>query len=253
MGVLLKERVELNSRAAVLATHLAELRVSYQDLEEASSHLQASVVRLEAAVTKALPKQDGDATESHPTVGGGANGETGASQEGDRAQWPPGLVRRLNGEPCGSPDDCASAHCSDGVCCNTECLGPCQTCRSDTQPGSCIPAVGASCGSPSCFAGAFTPGATCVSGVCVPGPLTSCGPYTCDPATNACKNSCTTNTDCASSTTCVQSKCVGGTRASMAVNVFPDAGGSAGAGGRGVGRATDGGDGAGRVDGGGPN
>jgi hypothetical protein len=32
------------------------------------------------------------------------------------------------GQSCGSSSQCVSGHCVDGVCCDTDCLGPCATC-----------------------------------------------------------------------------------------------------------------------------
>src|SRR5690242_108467 len=36
-----------------------------------------------------------------------------------RVAGPPGSKKQ--GEPCGAPGDCESAHCADGVCCDSAC------------------------------------------------------------------------------------------------------------------------------------
>lgn len=42
-----------------------------------------------------------------------------------------------DGEPCSQDDDCDSTHCVDGVCCNTECTGICQSCDLTGFVGVC--------------------------------------------------------------------------------------------------------------------
>lgn len=39
------------------------------------------------------------------------------------------------GDSCSSDNDCASGQCADGVCCNTDCSGPCMTCNA---AGTCV-------------------------------------------------------------------------------------------------------------------
>jgi hypothetical protein len=47
-----------------------------------------------------------------------------------------------NGEACSSDSECISAHCADGVCCNTACAGSCFAC----DGGTCAPkAAGEQC------------------------------------------------------------------------------------------------------------
>jgi len=48
------------------------------------------------------------------------------------------------GNPCDDKLVCASAHCADGLCCNTVCDGPCERCSVDAgggADGSCLPLV----------------------------------------------------------------------------------------------------------------
>ena len=37
-------------------------------------------------------------------------------------------AKRINGEACGSDDNCHSGNCADGVCCDTSCTGNCEYC-----------------------------------------------------------------------------------------------------------------------------
>ncbi|MCC6525823.1 MAG: hypothetical protein IT373_24460 [Polyangiaceae bacterium] len=44
---------------------------------------------------------------------------------------------RPNGASCGAPGQCFSGHCTDGVCCDAGCLGPCVACNAAGSEGSC--------------------------------------------------------------------------------------------------------------------
>jgi hypothetical protein len=46
-----------------------------------------------------------------------------------------------NGTTCASDSGCKSGHCRDGVCCDSDCSGRCQSCAG-AQPGTCAVAVG---------------------------------------------------------------------------------------------------------------
>jgi hypothetical protein len=97
---------------------------------------------------------------------------------------------------CTSDNDCATLHCTDGVCCNVACDGPCETCLGAT-PGICTPVLSKidpdTCsGTKSCNAngacdsvlGQTCAAATdCVSGFCVDG---VCCDSACLGACNAC-------------------------------------------------------------------
>lgn len=43
-----------------------------------------------------------------------------------------------DGASCTSPTECASTFCVDGVCCNTACNQPFDTCNLPTDPGTCV-------------------------------------------------------------------------------------------------------------------
>ncbi len=45
---------------------------------------------------------------------------------------------RDDGEPCSSPSQCQSMNCVDGVCCNTPCDGPDETCDLPGREGECL-------------------------------------------------------------------------------------------------------------------
>ena len=65
----------------------------------------------------------GDDVASDDLPGGDGWGDSGSS-------------KKANGRACTDPDECTSAFCADGVCCNDACGGGCQTCIGST-PGSC--------------------------------------------------------------------------------------------------------------------
>jgi hypothetical protein len=44
-----------------------------------------------------------------------------------------------NGQPCAGPSTCASGFCTDGVCCENACSGPCASCALTGQVGKCTP------------------------------------------------------------------------------------------------------------------
>src|SRR5262245_20841922 len=49
------------------------------------------------------------------------------------------------GDSCGCAGECASGFCVDGVCCTTACTDKCQSCNTQSSPGTCtfVPAGGA--------------------------------------------------------------------------------------------------------------
>jgi hypothetical protein len=119
------------------------------------------------------------------TAGGGAGGVGGSGTGGQTA------TGSADGAPCKQGSDCSSKHCSvDGVCCVSECSGPCQSCD----------------GGKACVArpkGTLTPGCN--------------GQHACD-ANGQCKTasggSCLLGTDCASGfcavgSVCCETECVG--------------------------------------------
>jgi hypothetical protein len=65
-----------------------------------------------------------------------SNREDGHGCVGKRACDAKGRCRKKDGEACGTPGDCISHFCVDGVCCATECTKPCQACgASQKQSG----------------------------------------------------------------------------------------------------------------------
>src|SRR5262249_42071691 len=93
------------------------------------------------------------------------------------------LTNPVLGTPCSAPDDCASGHCADGVCCNTPCDDPCDVCSAAlgaTQDGTCT---------------TVTAEKAVVCG----------GSYLCDGSSAACPSSCTLDAACASTAYCASS------------------------------------------------
>ena len=141
------------------------------------------------------------------------------------------------GHGCQSASECASNACVDGVCCDTACGGPCQSCDLPSSPGHCAAVAvnnpdphglcidigptfcgtngecdgsggcaryppGTVCASETCAGGAHTPPSSCNSdGQCVaPAPL-PCFPYTCDGT--QCLSSCVLSEQCQSPAVCI--------------------------------------------------
>ncbi len=148
---------------------------------------------------------------------------------------------RAKGAACDCDRQCGSnGHCVDGVCCESACTGPCQTCASPDAGGTCLArTAGApprrasdcvkdsqqSCGLDGLCDGAgscqYYFGNTCVggtcngdsvvgayacdgTGVCRPGATQMlCLPYTCNPGTGTCyQPPCTSNDQCDSQHQC---------------------------------------------------
>lgn len=138
---------------------------------------------------------------------------------------------------CVKNSDCATGHCVEGVCCDTECTDRCHSCALLTSPGKCTlepvgvdlrnecgPAAtclgtcdgagqcigagkGTMCGRNRCT-GATSgvgpaycpgPGGKCGNDDAVP---FECGPYVCEPAFGACASSCRSSSDCANGFAC---------------------------------------------------
>jgi hypothetical protein len=153
--------------------------------------------------------------------------------------YPPGASRdggalvapKPSGEACTDNRECQSAFCVDGVCCKTECAGPCHTCAMADNKGNCTAALedtdprdkcedqlASSCGTNGMCDGAgackkYPPGTVCIGatclvfdatlagrcnadGVCEPGGKKDCAPFVCGPG-GVCRTECTMNRDCA--------------------------------------------------------
>src|SRR5262249_29180652 len=57
------------------------------------------------------------------------------------------------GKTCGGDGQCASNHCADGLCCNTDCQGQCEACGETGKEGTCTTVTGTPRGSRSACAG----------------------------------------------------------------------------------------------------
>ena len=147
----------------------------------------------------------------------------------------------LTGAACASNNDCASGFCSDGVCCNTACLGACVTCNVAGRLGTCVPSDAgrpdphgvctdqgaASCGhdgtcdgaggcanyssgtqclQPSCVGNHISRAATCDGmGTCTSPGIQDCHPFRC--VGDACTGSCQTDNDCDTGIACLNGSC----------------------------------------------
>ena len=161
----------------------------------------------------------GGAGGTHPIGGTGGNSDGGVSQDG------PSLA--ANGTACSAGGTCKSGFCVDGVCCNQDCSGQCESCKETASPGTCVIVSGtprngrtacggtspcqASCDGNNGAACTF-PGNSiqCVAASCTGGNATSA--TTCNGAgacTTATTTACSTN-QCADGT-----KCSGGCSASL--------------------------------------
>jgi hypothetical protein len=137
---------------------------------------------------------------------------------------------------CAQSTDCASGHCVDGVCCDTACDGPCESCVLAIAPGRCTPepygydlhhdcqsascattcngsgacapvTTGAQCAPVHCVDATHTQGAAFCSGVgasCATslGAVDDCAPYVCFDATGSCLSACVNSSECAQGKVC---------------------------------------------------
>ncbi|MGK3989090.1 kelch repeat-containing protein [Sorangium sp. So ce136] len=144
------------------------------------------------------------------------------------------------GAECATNDDCASAPCVDGVCCESPCSEPCHTCAWPSSPGRCVLQPKGSdarsdCAREGCDGSCDGFGACSAvprRGVCVPaqcsddethsiarvlcpadgascaGPsseareVVDCAPYRCDQVGGTCKDGCSSLLDCAPGFAC---------------------------------------------------
>jgi hypothetical protein len=97
-------------------------------------------------------RESPDAEDSDAGVDGGAEPDTQPSPD----VAPDVMPKKMLGETCGGGAQCQSGVCDDGVCCDQECPGDCQSCRPSGQPaGLCTPLPqGTECGpDPRCLGG----------------------------------------------------------------------------------------------------
>ena len=88
------------------------------------------------------------------------------------------VPKKSNGTACNGGNECSSAQCIDGFCCNTACGGACDACDVPGFAGTCR---------------ARPAGATGVP---------SCAPYVCGGSTAFCGTTCVTDVECAATAFC---------------------------------------------------
>ncbi len=149
--------------------------------------------------------------------------------------------KKPNGSSCKAGSECLSSYCVDGLCCDTDCTGACQSCALTSAPGKCSNAPAGQldphhqckdmgrtfcgtdgycdgkgtceqyppetvCADETCVGGAYTPQATCTaSGQCIAPPSRTCFPFAC--AGNSCYSVCSQNNQCAANNSCLNGSC----------------------------------------------
>ena len=78
------------------------------------------------------------------TSGGGSSGGAGTTGEGGTTGGGGSSVvpGKSNGEACSLDAECLTAHCADGVCCESECKMACRSCGLPESKGLCRPVAG---------------------------------------------------------------------------------------------------------------
>lgn len=111
-------------------------------------------------------------------AGGGAGTGSIGSTGGGSGKTPAGL-------DCANPGDCASGLCFDGVCCQSECSGTCESCNLPGSAGTCQPHPAGSDPDSECLDSQQTSTGSC-AGRCdgnrackMPSAETHCGPNAC--------------------------------------------------------------------------
>ena len=147
--------------------------------------------------------------------------------------------KKIDGATCAGDDECSSGFCTDGVCCEARCDGPCLSCAQTGTMGACRPvaagvpdprqvcrdggkescgqtgscdgmggcaryAAGTICRPAVCQAGSTTVQVTAGRcdgvGACQPSSTLACAPFAC--RNGACASSCQVNEDCAPGRVC---------------------------------------------------
>ncbi|MBM4380886.1 MAG: hypothetical protein FJ086_16530, partial [Deltaproteobacteria bacterium] len=116
-----------------------------------------------------------------------------------------------NGASCSTGTQCASGFCADGVCCNTACDGPCDTCLANpsapASAGTCTPRAAAEAGSPSCFPSLCSGTTAACASSCASDVPCAAGAY-CD--SGSCRAQLALGTACTSDNACTSGHCVDG-------------------------------------------
>lgn len=147
-------------------------------------------------------------------------------------------TKKAIGEACTATRECGSGFCVDGVCCNAECTGQCESCGATATKGTCTPITGTPATGKTACIGAGTPcagscdgknGATCAypaavecsascvsgtqllgtcdgKGACVSGEPQKCGGFACDGDTR-CRTACSAPEHCQKGYVCLAGKC----------------------------------------------
>ncbi|HEY0709825.1 MAG TPA: hypothetical protein VGG33_23630, partial [Polyangia bacterium] len=146
------------------------------------------------------------------------------------------------GATCTNADECEAGICTDGVCCNIACNGPCVSCREAGNLGVCSPAaagrpdphgickaepletcgmtglcngqggcarvaVGTVCRQSSCAGATFNPASVCdEDGTCAAGAPTTCAPFLCGEG-GVCRGTCNSNDQCLNPAVCSNGSC----------------------------------------------
>ncbi|GMV19512.1 MAG: hypothetical protein AMXMBFR56_77360 [Polyangiaceae bacterium] len=168
-------------------------------------------------------------------AGTGTGGDAGSSGGGTGGN-PSG---KDNGQACANKTECKSNYCVDDVCCESECVGDCRSCKVSGKEGECTPytqgtdpegdCVGAgaptdpcagtcdgksacaypdsskSCGAQVCTNATQTAYACDKAGACKSDPK-PCDPYQC--SGTSCLTTCSADTQCLNAFWCDTPKCV---------------------------------------------
>ena len=119
------------------------------------------------------------------------------------------------GASCTDTTQCATQHCVDGICCESECdkgAAPCLGCagrRTDADDGLCRPMrAGIVCRDPVCRAGVHMLAGVCDGqhGDCPVSDTEGCAPYLCGP--RECRTGCENDADCTLGFRCLQDECL---------------------------------------------
>ena len=92
------------------------------------------------------------------------------------------VSKKPNGDPCGGANECQSDFCTDGVCCESSCIGACESCNETGSAGSCT---------------SHSQGTD---------PELGCGLYWCD-GLGDCSTSCAGDADCKADNWCNGNQC----------------------------------------------
>ena len=155
-------------------------------------------------------------------IAGGANGSGSAVATAE-------LLLQVDGESCQLDAECASGHCVEGVCCDTECAGDCFSCILAGTVGNCTPVPAGTNLPPSCVEDVTVTNQCDGQGNTIPIAAQDCKPGICNAAGDACVRRCDTNDECyVDGYCCFEAEC-------LAACGISGGGGSGGAGGGNVG------------------